>query len=273
MAALEALTQGARVRGLAGSQIATVINATWFGRQAIEVTYKIEATGQVANQLVYRADEASLEVVEDGAHWAFDAPGDRFRLVMEATRIRMAYLFDPLLALSTSQVEALPHQISAVYETMLLRQPLRFLLADDPGAGKTIMAGLLIKELMLRGDVERCLIVVPASLEIQWQDELSEKFGLDFDILGRQTIELAKTNAFTEHRLVIARIDLLKQPEQLERLKLTDWDLVVVDEAHKMSASYDTAGERRLTGRYKLGQLLSERTRHFLLMTATPSTP
>jgi SNF2 family DNA or RNA helicase len=270
MATLESLTQGARVRGLSGSQIATVINATWFGRQAVEVTYKLEATGQVANQLVYRADEPSLEVIEDGAHWAFDAPGDRFRLVMEATRIRMAYLFDPLLALTTSQVDALPHQISAVYETMLRRQPLRFLLADDPGAGKTIMAGLLIKELMLRGDVERCLIVVPASLEIQWQDELYEKFGLDFDILGRQAIELAKTNAFTEHRLVIARIDLLKQEEQLERLKATEWDLVIVDEAHKMSASYDNSGERRLTARYKLGQLLSEQTRHFLLMTATP---
>ncbi len=123
---------------------------------------------------------------------------------------------------------------------------------------------------MLRGVVERCLIVVPASLEIQWQDELYEKFGLDFDILSRQTIELAKSNAFTEHPFVIARIDLLKQQEQLDRLAQTEWDLVVVDEAHKMSASFDTTGERRLTARYKLGQLLSEHTRHLLLMTATP---
>lgn len=270
MAQLEALTRGARIAGLAGEKVATVVDAKWFGQQAVEVTYKIEETGQVGSRLVFRADEPSLEVIDQGAHWAFDAPGDRFRLAMEATRIRLAYLFDPLLALSISQVESLPHQISAVYETMLHRQPLRFLLADDPGAGKTIMAGLLLKELMLRGDVERCLIVVPASLEVQWQDELYEKFGLNFDILSRQQIELAKTNAFTEHNLVIARIDLLKQEEQMERLAAAEWDLVVVDEAHKMSASYDISGERHLTARYKLGQLLSGQTRHFLLMTATP---
>ncbi|MGE5333436.1 MAG: helicase-related protein [Nitrososphaerota archaeon] len=270
MAHLEALTRGARLAGLAGDKVATVVDAKWFGQQAVEVTYKVEATGQVGSRLVFRADEPTLEVIDQGAHWAFDAPGDRFRLAMEATRIRLAYLFDPLLALSTSQVEPLPHQISAVYETMLHRQPLRFLLADDPGAGKTIMAGLLLKELMLRGDVERCLIVVPASLEVQWQDELYEKFGLNFDILSRQQIELAKTNAFTEHDLVIARIDLLKQDEQMERLAAAEWDLVVVDEAHKMSASYDLSGERHLTARYKLGQLLSGQARHFLLMTATP---
>jgi SNF2 family DNA or RNA helicase len=270
MAQLEALTQGARVRGLAGDQVATVVNAKWFGQQAVEVTYKLENTGQVGNRLVFRNEEPALDVLAPGAHWAFDAPGDRFRLAMEATRIRLAYLFDPLLALSTSQVEPLPHQISAAYEIMLRRQPLRFLLADDAGAGKTIMSGLLIKELMLRGDVERCLIVVPASLETQWQDELYEKFGLDFDILSRLQIELAKTNAFTEHNLVIARIDLLKQDEQLERLDGADWDLVVVDEAHKMSASYDASGERHLTARYRLGQRLAEHTRHLLLLTATP---
>ena len=270
MAQLEALTRGARIAGLAGDQVAAVVDAKWFGQQAVEVTYKIEQTGQVGSRLVFRTDEPILEVIDQGAHWAFDAPGDRFRLAMEARRIRLAYLFDPLLALSTSQVEPLPHQISAVYETMLHRQPLRFLLADDPGAGKTIMAGLLLKELMLRGDVERCLIVVPASLEVQWQDELYEKFGLTFNILSRQQIELARTNAFTEHHLVIARIDLLKQEEQMERLAAAEWDLVVVDEAHKMSANYDISGERHLTARYKLGQLLSGQARHFLLMTATP---
>ena len=270
MAPLEALTRGARLRGLAGDRIVTVVDVKWFGQQAIEVTYKISETGQVGNRLVYRGDEPTLEVIEEGVHWAFDAPGDRFRLAMEATRIRLAYLYDPLLALSTSQVEPLPHQISAVYETMLPHQPLRFLLADDPGAGKTIMAGLLIKELMLRGDVERCLIVVPASLEVQWQDELYDKFQLDFDIIGRSEIENATTNAFAEHQLIIARIDLLKQEEQIERLKDLEWDMVVVDEAHKMSATYDMRGDRHLTARYRLGQVLSEQARHFLLMTATP---
>ena len=270
MAQLEHLTKGARVRGLAGNHAATVVDAKWFGQQAMEITYRIDQSGQVGNRLVFRGDEPTLEIVEAGAQWAFDAPGDRFRLAMEAERIHLAYLFDPLLALSTSQVEPLPHQIGAVYETMLHRQPLRFLLADDPGAGKTIMAGLLIKELLLRGDVRRCLVVVPAGLDVQWQDELWEKFQLDFKLLGKQEIEHAATNAFLEHDLVIARIDLLKQQEQLAQLEPAEWDMVVVDEAHKMSATFDTSGERRLTGRYQLGQRLAERTRHLLLLTATP---
>ncbi len=270
MARLEELTHGVRVRGLVGDKLVTVQSASPLGPQAVTLTYRIEETGQVENRLVFRGDADALEVVEAGAGWAFDVPGDRFRLALEATRIRLAYLFDPLLALSTSQVEPLPHQISAVYETMLERQPLRFLLADDPGAGKTIMAGLLIKELMLRGAVERCLVVTPASLDVQWQDELWEKFRLDFDILGRGEIEHAATNAFTGRNLVISRVDLLKQDEQMDRLAGVEWDLVVVDEAHKMSASYDPSGERRLTARYRLGQLLAGQTRNFLLMTATP---
>lgn len=110
--------------------------------------------------------------------WSFDGDGALFRLVSEATRIRLAYLFDPRLAVHTSFIEPLPHQITAVYGEMLARQPLRFLLADDPGAGKTIMTGLFIKELLLRGDLRRCLIVCPGSLVEQWQDELDQRFHL-----------------------------------------------------------------------------------------------
>ena len=120
---------------------------------------------------------------------ASDADGALFRLVSEAYRIRLAYLFDPLIAVHTSQVEPLPHQITAVYETMLGKQPLRYLLADDPGAGKTIMAGLLIKELMIRGDLHRCLIVSPGNLVEQWQDELHRRFHLVFEILTNDRIE------------------------------------------------------------------------------------
>ena len=121
--------------------------------------------------------------MEPGRTYSFDADGGLLRLASEAYRIRLAYLFDPYLAVTASQIEALPHQITAVYGEMLPRQPLRFLLADDPGAGKTIMAGLLIKELLIRGDLERCLIVAPGSLVEQWQEEMAEKFGLAFDIL------------------------------------------------------------------------------------------
>lgn len=145
MIKLEDLRPSASVRGLLPDGLVTVVNVQWFGSEAIDLTYKT-ATGRVANELLYRHDEPRLEVVEQGRPWSFDGDGARFRLVSEANRIRLAHLFDPLLAVHTSMLEPLPHQITAVYEAMLPRQPLRFLLADDPGAGKTIMAGLLIKE-------------------------------------------------------------------------------------------------------------------------------
>ncbi len=169
-----------------------------------------------------------------------------------------------------SNVEPLPHQIAAVYEEMLIRQPLRFLLADDPGAGKTIMAGLLIRELMLRGDLERCLIVCPANLAEQWQDEMIEKFQTAFHIMGRSDIEAsASGNPFNDHDLVIGRIDLLKQDDNVERLNAVEWDLVVVDESHKMSAHY-YGNEVKRTARYQLGEQLGTKARHLLMMTATP---
>ncbi len=145
MASLEALTKGARVRGIVPDTAVTVVDASWFGNSAVQLTYRVEETGAVAQRLLYRGDESTLLVAEEGATWAFDGDGALYRLALEAYRIRLAFLFDPLLAMSASQVEALPHQIAAVYESMLGRQPLRFLLADDPGAGKTIMAGLYIK--------------------------------------------------------------------------------------------------------------------------------
>src|SRR3989449_2079411 len=171
MSKLEDLRPNAAVRGILPDALVTVISAQWFGSEALELTYK-DPSGRVANQLLYRDDEPRLEVVEEGRPWSFDGDGALFRLVSEAHRIRLAYLFDPVLAVHTSVVEPLPHQITAVYESMLPRQPLRFLLADDPGAGKTIMAGLLIKELIARGGLPRSLFVCPGSLAEQWQDEL-----------------------------------------------------------------------------------------------------
>ena len=136
---LEELTVGAAVRGVLPDQLVTVISAKWFGSDALELTYKT-STGKLGNELIYRHDEGRLEVVQQGRPWSFDSDGHLFRLVSEAHRIRLAHLFDPVLAVHTSLVDPLPHQITAVYEAMLPRQPLRFLLADDPGAGKTIMA-------------------------------------------------------------------------------------------------------------------------------------
>lgn len=272
MTRLEAVLPNTVLRGILPDASVTVVNVQWYGSDAIELTYKT-ATGKVSNELLYRHDESRLEVVEAGRPWSFDGDGTLFRLVSEAQRIRLAHLFDPVLAVHTSQVEPLPHQITAVYESMLPRQPLRFLLADDPGAGKTIMAGLLMKELIARGDLQRVLIVCPGSLAEQWQDELYKRFHLPFEILTNDKLESSRTgNWFQENPLVIARLDKLSRNEDVqEKLKATDasWDLIVCDEAHKMSATF-FGGEIKYTKRYKLGQLLSTLTRHFLLMTATP---
>ncbi|HRJ33731.1 MAG TPA: helicase-related protein [Fimbriimonadaceae bacterium] len=272
MTNLEELKPNTVVRGILAERTVTVVSAQWFGTNAVELTYK-DSEGKVGNTLLYRSNEQDLSIVEEGRPWAFDADGRQFRLVSEAHRIRLAHLFDPVLAVHTSIVEPLPHQITAVYEEMLPRQPLRFLLADDPGAGKTIMAGLLIKELIARGDLQRCLIVCPGSLAEQWQDELYRRFHLPFDILTNDKLEAARTgNWFLENNLVIARLDKLsRNPDIQEKLQVKDafWDLIVCDEAHKMSATH-FGGEIKYTKRYQLGQLLSGLTRHFLLMTATP---
>ena len=270
MTQLEDLTPNIRVRGVLPDKAVTVVQAEWHGTQAVTLTYR-DDTGRVDHELLYRSNEAALEIEDEGRAWSFDADGQLFRLASEALRIRLAHLFDPYLAVHTSNLDPLPHQIRAVYGDMLPRQPLRFLLADDPGAGKTIMAGLLIKELIIRGDLKRCLIVPPGSLAEQWQDELALKLGLEFEIITRDTIEASRSgNPFAEKSLVIARLDQLSRNDEIQaKLEQTDWDLIVVDEAHKMSAHF-FGREVKKTRRYQLGELLGRITRHLLLMTATP---
>ncbi len=270
MARLEDITVGASVIGIVGEVPVTVIAVKWFGNTALEVTFK-DARGQLANQLLYKEDEERIEVKSGSLPWSFDADENLMRLVSEAYRMNLAHIFDPYLAVHTSSIEPLPHQISAVYQEMLPRLPLRFILADDPGSGKTIMTGLFIKELIVRGDLKRCMIVSPGNLAEQWQDELFRKFNLRFEILTNDRIESAVTgNVFAEANLCIARLDKLSRNEDLQnKLRVTDWDLIVVDEAHKMSATV-WGGEVKYTKRFQLGRLLSSITRHFLLLTATP---
>ncbi|MEH0652210.1 helicase-related protein [Streptomyces scabiei] len=266
---IEELKPGLRIDGLIPAEAVTVIAVQWHGANAVELTFKT-AGGGLDQRVVFRKDEDKLSVAHSGSR-AFDAPAGDFKLVAEAQRIALAGLFDPMLAVATSDVQPLPHQISAVYGELLPRKPLRFLLADDPGAGKTIMAGLYIKELLLRDDVTRCLIVAPGGLVDQWQDELFFKFGLRFDLLTNQLIDTQyHLNVFETHPLLIARMDQLSRNERLKaQLQETEWDLIVIDEAHRMGAHY-FGGKVEKTKRFQLGETLGEITRHLLLMTATP---
>ena len=265
---VEELKSGVRVSGLVAGQTVKII--------------AVEATGAMFN-VVYQSNDGRLEArlissaeieglsIDAEVRWTFDGDGKGFRLASEARRIELAYLYDPFAAIQTATIQPLPHQIEAVYGRMLPMQPLRFLLADDPGAGKTIMSGLYIRELILRGDLERCLIISPGSLVEQWQDELFDKFGLSFDILSRDMVEAARTgNPFVERNRLIVRLDQLSRNEELQlKLEATDWDLIIFDEAHKLSAHVfgDKVNE---TLRYKLAKMARDHARNLLLLTATP---
>ena len=270
MLKLEDIQKNAAVAGIEPGQVVRIVTTEPVGDNALTVYYKTP-DGKLLERMLFRTDEAALYLAEAGRPWAFDAPGEDFKLAVEAYRINLAHLFDPMMAVHTSNVEPLPHQITAVYESMLPRQPLRYVLADDPGAGKTIMAGLLIRELLMRADAKRVLIVAPGSLVDQWQDEMFEKFGLSFTLFSREQVEASRSgNPFDDIDLMVARVDQLSRNTDLQdKLRLSHWDLIVVDEAHKLSASYFGTQVQK-TKRFQLGELLGSITRHFLLMTATP---
>lgn len=197
----------------------------------------------------------------------FDGDAIRVRLGIQAYQLGLAYEFDPYFGLSISRVDPLPHQLEAVYDYLLKLARVRFLLADDAGAGKTVMAGLLIRELKLRGLAHRILIVVPANLSFQWQREMREKFDEKFVVLkGADLREQFGINQWQETNQIITSLDLAKREDVLPGLRQSRWDLVIVDEAHRMSAS--SADKKSL--RYKLGEDLGERSDHFLMLTATP---
>jgi len=269
MLKLEQIEAGLSVAGLEPEAIVAIIAATKMG-DSVKVTYELP-DGSPKSLLISRVDEERLSVAQAERPFSFDGDGEAFKLAVEAKRIDLAFLFDPMMAVHTSNVTPLPHQITAVYDAMLPRQPLRFVLADDPGSGKTIMAGLYIRELIMRADAQRIAIVAPGGLVEQWRDELWEKFGLKFNIFSKELEEGSPSgNAFEDFDRLILRLDQMSRNEDYRnKLCAASWDLAVFDEAHKCAAHYyGTKIEK--TKRFTLAEDLGESSRHLLLMTATP---
>jgi superfamily II DNA or RNA helicase len=226
----------------------------------------VGANSERFRKVTMSAEDLLRLTVLDPSH-SFNGDGRLLRLGLQAYALGIAYEFDPYFGLSISRVDPLPHQLEAIYDYLLKLARVRFLLADDAGAGKTIMSGLLIRELELRGLAERILIVCPANLAFQWQRELKEKFDANFLVMKGQDIrDQFGMNQWLERNRVITSLDLAKRSEILPGLRQVHWDLVIVDEAHRMSA----ADESHKSLRYRLGELLRDSSDHILLLTATP---
>ena len=267
---IEELAQGQSLSGIEPSDIVTVVAIVPLGEGSVQLIYRTP-DGSMKERMLGRVDEELIELATTERPFSFDGDGDAFKLTCEAKRIDLAFLFDPMMAVHSSNVDPLPHQITAVYESLLPRQPLRFVLADDPGAGKTIMAGLYIRELIMRADAHRILIVAPGSLVEQWRDELYEKFGLEFHVYSSLMEQSSPSgNPFDDYARLIVRLDQISRNEELqEKLCAPGWDLAVFDEAHKLSAHYFGAKLEK-TGRFRFAEKLGAHVRHLLLMTATP---
>ena len=264
---------GMSVTGVVSGQAVTVMAVVPMGADAIDLLYTT-ADGGTGREIIDAGGAARLHVMRSGhVGPRFDADPDEFRLAAEALRIRYAALYDPMAAVYSSDIDPLPHQIRAVYEDMLPKVPLRFLLADDPGAGKTIMAGLYVKEMLLRSAAERVVIVCPGGLAEQWRDELAQKFSLDFEVFDlAMRFASPSGNPFRDHARLIVRMDqVARSGELMDMIGEVHWDVAIVDEAHRMSAHFrNQYGEVARTSRFRLGETLAGTAENLLLMTATP---
>jgi superfamily II DNA or RNA helicase len=259
------LKAGAIITGPLFPEPVQVIVAIPMG-QSVKLVGRGMRTGQVHDPILSPEQLATLHFSPEQE--PFDGDAHRFRLGIEAMRLGLAYEYDPYFTLSIARVDPLPHQLEAVYDYFLKLPRIRFLLADDPGAGKTIMAGLLIKELKIRGLIKRTLIVTPANLSFQWQREMRDRFREQFEVVRSDVLHANYgCNPWQEKNQVITSMSWVSVIEDAKQSLLrSHWDLIVVDEAHKMSAY----GADHKTLAYQLGEHLSEMTDHFLLMTATP---
>jgi superfamily II DNA or RNA helicase len=262
---IDDLKPGVVVRGPMLPEPVEVLVVTPLG-DAVKLTGAGQKSGQVHQRVLHVQQLALLEGSPESE--PFDGDPLHFKLGVEAARLGLAYEYDPYFSLSIARVDPLPHQLEAVYDYFLKLPRIRFLLADDPGAGKTIMAGLLLKELKIRGLVRRTLIVAPANLTFQWQRELKDKFREQFDVMRGEVLRTQYgQNPWQDRSQVVTSVSWISRVEDAkESLLRSQWDLVIVDEAHKMSAY--SADKKTLA--FQIGEALSQRTDHFLLMTATP---
>jgi superfamily II DNA or RNA helicase len=244
------------------------VNLLEEGEDYIRLVGAMQPSRQHVDDLIPRDEYALL--MPQKLELDCTAPPLHAFLSLEAMRYRFASLYDPLLAMNTSKIDALPHQIDAVYGHVLKPERIRFLIADDPGAGKTIMAGLIIKELKLRHVVNRILIVAPGHLKDQWRREMKERFEERFSVVDRSILDaFYGENVWQREAQIITSIDFIKRDDVLPSLAASAFDLIIVDEAHKMSA-YRYGDKLNKTDRYKVGEQLSRITEHLLFLTATP---
>jgi hypothetical protein len=263
------ISPGDVVSGLEPDEHVEISKVTPFGARTL-----VEGVAVSSRRLIRRplaAEELARLCKIRGASFTYDGNARAFLLGVEAHRIKTAYQFDPLFAVNSSAVDVLPHQVEAVYRYLLPLPRIRFLLADDTGAGKTIMAGLLLKELLFRGTVTKVLIVVPGGLTRQWVDEMAEKFGLNFRLINRVSFEAEPAQfARADDGLFVTSIDFIARHEGcLNAARETQWDMIIVDEAHKLSA-YEYGIKVDRSERYQAVEALAPRTDHLLFLTATP---
>jgi superfamily II DNA or RNA helicase len=259
---------GQIIKNLIPSESVTISKVQKLGNM-YSITYSGINSNKVNTKVIDENTFQNLEVLTSEGSFNFTGNPVRFSLFAEAERINSAYQFDPLFAVNCSIVDPLPHQVEAVYKYLLPLPKIRFLLADDTGAGKTIMTGLLVKELLMRGIIERILIITPGGLTKQWQeDELGLKFNIPFKLVNRATF-LSDPNIFSNSDRLITSIDFLRSDDILNIVKETSWDLIIVDEAHKLSA-FDYGQKKYVSKRYQALETLAAKCEHLLLLTATP---
>lgn len=260
--------KGQIVKNLIPSEPVTINKVQMLGSM-VSLSFTGVNTNRASTKVISLSEFENLEVLTDEGSFNFTGDPEKFALFAEAERINSAYQFDPLFAVNCSIVDPLPHQVEAVYKFLLPLPKIRFLLADDTGAGKTIMTGLLIKELMMRGLLERVLIVTPGGLTKQWQeDEMASKFNIQFTLVNRSQYS-SDPNIFHSAPRIVTSLDFISREDVLNVAINSHWDLIVFDEAHKLSA-YDYGTKVYKSKRYQAAQLLSQQCEHLLLLTATP---